>query len=219
MSTDTSYIIDFDSTLVSVESLDELAKITLANDPRREEKITNIAHITERGMIGEIDFPTSLRERLAQFSITKRHLAELNAFLTQHITPSALRNAQWFRDHASHIHIISGGFTECIVPIVEMLGISAEHVHANTFQYDAERVTGVDEKNLLAQENGKTRQARALALIGNIVIIGDGMTDYEMKTAYPNAKFIYFAENVRREKVMGLADDIWDSFDKVGGGL
>lgn len=210
----THFIIDFDSTLVSVETLDELARITLADDPRREEKIANITRITERGMDGEIDFPTSLRERLIQLSITRKHVAELTASLKQRVTPSAIKNAQWFRDHAPHIYIISGGFGECIIPIADMLGIAHDHVHANTFQYDAEeRVTGCDEKNLLAQENGKARQARALALTGTIVIIGDGMTDYEMKKAYPNARFIYFAEHVQRERVMELADDILPSFD------
>ena len=215
---ETQYIIDFDSTLVSVETLDELAKITLADDPRREKKIQNIAHITERGMNGEIDFPTSLRERLTQLGITREHIARLNTVLKQHITPSVLHNIKWFREHAPRIHIISGGFRECIVPIAEMLGIDAKHIYANTFVYNAEgHVTGVDEKNLLAQANGKARQAHALALSSDIIIIGDGMTDFEMKTAYPKAKFIYFAEHVRRERVMRLADDIWESFDRMGG--
>lgn len=212
----TTFLIDFDSTLVSVESLEELARIALKDDPKREEKLAQIALITERGMNGEMDFPTSLRERLALLSLHKRHIRELGAFLKGSITPSALKHKDWFRAHTPFIHIISGGFTDCIAPITREFGIAHDHIHANTFFFDADgNVTGCDPKNLLAQEKGKERQARALALKGKIVIIGDGMTDYEMKAAYPEARFLYFAEHVQREKVMNLADDILPDFDKV----
>jgi len=218
MSADTYFLIDFDSTLVSVESLEELARIALKDDPEREEKLAQIALITERGMNGEMDFPTSLRERLALLSLHRRHIAELGAFLKESITPSALRHKDWFRAHAPFIHIISGGFTDCIAPIAQELGIAHDHIHANTFFFDADgNVTGCDPKNLLAQEKGKELQARALALKGKVVIIGDGMTDYEMKAAYPEATFLYFAEHVQRERVMKLADDICSNFDKVCG--
>lgn len=54
------YIIDFDSTFVSVESLDELAKIALRDDPSREKTALEISRITALGMEGKLSFEKSL---------------------------------------------------------------------------------------------------------------------------------------------------------------
>ncbi len=210
----TYFLIDFDSTLVSVESLGELARIALLDDVEKEDEVARIEKITERGMNGEISFPDSLKERLALLSLNTHHLDSTVEFLKQRVSPSALKNKEWFAAHASSIHIISGGFKELIFPIADLLGIDRSHVHANTFVVGADgTITGCDPENPLAQEKGKEQQARALGLTGDILIVGDGITDYEMKAAYPNAKFFYFAECVKREKVMALADSILDNFD------
>ena len=208
------YVIDFDSTLVSLESLGLLADIALKDDPKKDEKITRIKDITERGMNGEISFTESLGERLALLSLKTRHVEEVKKLVQQYISPSAFRNKAWFTAHAPFIYVISGGFKEIILPVTNLLGLAADHVYANTFVVDQHDViSGCDPQNLLAQEKGKERQARALGIMGEIIIVGDGMTDYEMKGAYPQAKFLYFAEHIQREKVMALADGVLDSFD------
>lgn len=208
------YLIDFDSTLVSGESLEELARIALLDDPQKDEKLAHIAEITEQGMTGEISFPDSLKERLALLSLTADHLKKTNELLKQHISTSALKNKEWFATHAPFIHIISGGFKELILPITNMLRIDPSNVCANTFvMSDDGTVVGCDPGNLLAQEKGKERQARALDLKDDVIIIGDGMTDYEMKNAYPHAKFLYYAEHIKREKVMAVADGVLYNFD------
>jgi D-3-phosphoglycerate dehydrogenase / 2-oxoglutarate reductase len=209
-----TYIIDFDSTLVSVESLGLLAEITLKNDPQKEQKRAYIADLTERCMNGEIGFADSLTKRLNLLSLNQRHLDVAHELLEQHITPSAIRCKHWFRAHADTLYVISGGFKELIIPIANMLGIKKNHVYANTFLIDKHGIVhGCDPKNLLAREGGKERQARALNLSGDITIIGDGITDYQMKGAYPQARFLYFAEHVQRKPVMKVADGILDSFD------
>jgi D-3-phosphoglycerate dehydrogenase / 2-oxoglutarate reductase len=209
-----NYIIDFDSTLVSAESLEILADITLKNDPQKERKHARIAELTERSMNGEIDFADSLTERLNLLSLNTHHLDVAHEWLEQHITPSALRCMEWFRAHTETLYVISGGFKELIIPVTNQLGIKPHHVYANAFLIDESGVVhGCDPKNLLAREGGKERQARALKLTGDITIIGDGMTDYKMKRAYPHATFLYFSEHVQRKPVMALADGILESFD------
>ena len=56
--------IDFDSTFVKIETIDELAKITLKNDDEKESKLHNILDITQKAMSGELDFPTALQQRM-----------------------------------------------------------------------------------------------------------------------------------------------------------
>lgn len=68
------------------------------------------------------------------------------------------------------------------MPVVEEMGISADHVHANTFNYDSEgNITGYDETNLLSQDRGKVKLLQSLALEGEVFVIGDGITDYELR--------------------------------------
>ena len=65
---------------------------------------------------------------------------------------------------------------------------------------------GLIQRNLLSQNNGKPRQIEALNLEGEIYVLGDGYTDYEIKKAGIAHKFYAFTENVRREKVLENAD-------------
>ena len=49
-------IIDFDSTFVTVEALDELAKICLKENSQKEKILKKIQKTTKLGMEGKIDF-------------------------------------------------------------------------------------------------------------------------------------------------------------------
>ena len=54
MDTTPTLIVDFDSTIVRLEGLDELARLALADDPKRDEAIATIEGITRQGMDGSI---------------------------------------------------------------------------------------------------------------------------------------------------------------------
>jgi hypothetical protein len=67
-------VFDFDSTIVAVEGLDELARLALADDPARERTVEAIEAITRDGMSGAIGIDESLRRRLAMLTIERRHV-------------------------------------------------------------------------------------------------------------------------------------------------
>lgn len=90
-----NFIIDFDSTFVTVEGLDELANISLKNHPQKEKITQEIANITKEGMEGIIDFPTSLSKRLALFKPTNDDIVGVIELLNNHITPSVIRNKKF----------------------------------------------------------------------------------------------------------------------------
>ena len=71
-------ILDFDSTLISIESLDLLAEICLENKINSNSIITKIKTLTSLGMKGEITFQDSLRERLRYLQIKDYHFDQLN---------------------------------------------------------------------------------------------------------------------------------------------
>ena len=62
-SQETTLILDFDSTIVAAEGLDEIARLALADDPDRESKVLAIEGITRDGMEGRIGIDESLRRR------------------------------------------------------------------------------------------------------------------------------------------------------------
>lgn len=208
-------IIDFDSTLITLEGLDELAAIALAGNPRKHEILTEITEITRRGMAGEIPFDVSLSERLALFSASRKHIDALVRKLRRHITPSIERNKKFFAQYRDHIYILSGGFREYIAPLFRAYGIRDDHILANEFTFDAAgTITGFNEKSYLSKKNGKVLQIKALGLTGKTYVLGDGYTDYQIKKAGLADRFYVFCENVKRENVISEADHILPNFDE-----
>lgn len=207
-------IVDFDSTLVEVEALDELARLALVADPRGTEIAAEIARITALGMEGRIPIDQSLERRLRLLQASRADVAAVIALLRDRVTPSFRANAAFFERNRDRIYVISNGFKDYIVPVVQDLCIDGSHVLANTFLFDLSgRIVGYDKENLLAQAGGKSRQLLALGLPGEIYVIGDGHTDLEMTDTGRVTKFIAYTGNVARASVVEKADHAVDSFD------
>jgi len=210
------FIIDFDSTFVSVESLDELAKIALKDKEEKEEVIHKIEEITKLGMDGTLDFTTSLKKRLSLFQANEQHVKELIVFLKKNISSSILRNSNFFKENKKNIYIISGGFIEYIAPVVEDFDISYDHILANQFTFNAKKdIIGFENKNFLAQPKGKAKAVASLGLMGEVYVIGDGYTDYEIKKEGCAEKFYLFTENIERKALIPYADRVITSFDEL----
>lgn len=209
------FIIDFDSTFTKVEALDELGVISLQNSKNKENSLLEIKHITDLGMSGELSFTQSLERRLELLQANQEHLPLLIERLRTKVSDSFERNRAFFIEHADHILIISNGFREFIVPIVTAFGIKEENVFANTFEVDEKgNLVGFDRNNVLSANNGKVKQIRSLNLQGDIYVIGDGYTDYEIKEAGLANRFYAFTENVERDRVTEKADHIAPSLDE-----
>lgn len=211
----TFYIIDFDSTFTKVEALDVLGEISLIGRPDRNDVLDQIKAITDRGMSGEIGLADSLALRLKLLNAHRDHLPALIETLMGKISDSFQRNQAFITENADHIYVVSSGFQEFIVPIVTSLGVKESHVFANTFTYDETgNIVGCDHENPLASDGGKVKLMRNLNLDGDVYVIGDGYTDYEIREAGLANKFYAFTENVARIKVMEKADHITPSLDE-----
>ena len=209
------FIIDFDSTFIKHEGLEELASISLKKDPQRTKLLKQITNLTNRAMCGEMSFDESLSERLKLLKTNKAYIKETAEKLKKDISHSIARNKTFFQNNHKNIYIISGGFRDLIVPVVASFGIPESHVFANTFIFDKnDNVVGIDKNNFLSQNNGKAKQVEALGLKGDIYAIGDGHTDYQLKKVGIAKEFIAFTENIEREEVMKKADTIAPSFDE-----
>ena len=211
----TYYIIDFDSTFTKVEALDVLGELSLVGRPDRDDVLNQIKTITDRGMSGEISFTESLILRLNLLKAHKSQLPALIETLMGKISDSFQRNKQFLSENADTIYVVSNGFKEFIVPIVTSLGVRAENVFANTFEYDETgAIVGFDAKNPLSANGGKSQVIRQLNLDGEVYVIGDGYTDYEIRASGLANRFYAFTENVMRPRVVEKADHVAPSLDE-----
>jgi D-3-phosphoglycerate dehydrogenase len=210
------FIIDFDSTFTQVEAMEELAAISLKNDPEKEAIIEQIKHLTDLAMDGKMPFNKSLKARIALLSAKKYHLNMLVNKLRKKVSPSFARNKEFFKKYQGRILIVSGGFKEFIAPVVKSFFIDEDCIYANTFIYDKKNnIIGSDEENPLAQEAGKVKLLKQLKLKGQVIAIGDGYTDYQMRESGMVEQFFAFTENIARERVLAKADCIAPSLDEI----
>ncbi len=206
------FILDFDSTLVRVETLEILTEL-VPGDAGLHERIQTL---TDAAMSGKLDFRTALGERLGILHAHRDLLPKLIERLKGEITPSFTRNRAFLAANADRIHVVTSGFREIVAPVAETLGLRTDHVHANTLTFDsAGYVNGCDWSNPLSADSGKAKVVAALELPGDVVAVGDGWSDYEIFNAGAARCFYAFTENVRREEVVKVADKIAPSFDEV----
>jgi D-3-phosphoglycerate dehydrogenase / 2-oxoglutarate reductase len=209
------FVIDFDSTFTKVEAFDVLADISLKDHPEREQRKKQIHDITNMGMNGSISFRESLEKRLNLLAPSQNHIPPLVKELRGKVSESFKRNKDFFQKHSDNIYIISNGFKEFIEPIVTDFGIKPQNILANEFRFDKEgKVIGFDTENPLSANNGKVEQLKRLNLPGDVYVIGDGYTDYEIKHAGLANKFYAFTENIERESIIDKADHITPSLDE-----
>ncbi|MDB4033672.1 phosphoglycerate dehydrogenase [Flavobacteriaceae bacterium] len=209
------YVFDFDSTLTSVEALDVLAEITLANKPEKDAVVSEIQAITNLGIDGDISFTESLERRLSLLHANKADLATLVQELQNKVSASIVRNKEFFEKYSEDIYVISCGFKEFIEPIVANYNIPAHKVYANTFTYDEKgNITGFDKENVLSSHNGKIECLKRMNLDGEVQVIGDGYSDYVMREAGIADKFFAYTENVSRDKATANADHVTPNLDE-----
>jgi D-3-phosphoglycerate dehydrogenase len=209
------FIIDFDSTFTKVEALDILGEISLDKAPNRAEALKEIQAITDQGMDGSLDFRKSLEQRIEILKPHLNHLPELVDRLKKMVSKSFHRNIEFFKTYKNHIYIVSNGFKDFIDPIVAEYGVESDHVLANTFVFDEDgKVVDFDRNNHLSSNDGKVKTIKELNLDGEIYVIGDGYTDFEIKKAGLAHKFFAFTENVSRDQVLQNADHITPSLDE-----
>ena len=201
-------IFDFDSTLVSIETLDFLIeKSGVSADA--------IKAITDQAMGGKMSFFESLSKRFANINLTKSDISSLQNEVTNFITDGVREFLEVLKD-THDFYIISGGFLDVIYPAADALGIPRQHCFANDFVYEGDKITGFNAKNPLSQDGGKVGVAGTHIIepnnYQNIFMIGDGYTDFEVSKAYEQVTFCGFGGHVVRELVQNQAQHFFTDF-------
>ncbi len=164
---------DMDSTLITTEVIDELAKRAGVGD--------QVALVTEQAMRGEIEFEQSLRQRvklLAGMSATV--LADVAESLP--LTEGVEHLFQTLNRLGYKTAILSGGFTYFAEYLQKQLGI--DYVYANNLEIVDGKLTG-EVMAPIVDSKRKASLLRELADQENIsleqvIAVGDGANDLEM---------------------------------------
>jgi phosphoserine phosphatase len=166
-------IMDVDSTLISQEVIELLgAKAGVAEE---------IHAITERAMAGEIDFEESLRERVALLKgLPVSVIDEVRSEIS--LTPGARTLVKTLQRLGHTVAVVSGGFTEVILPLLVSLDIS--HYRANSLENKNGLLTG-GLVGPIVDRAAKASALREFAALEKIeieqtVAIGDGANDLDM---------------------------------------
>ena len=182
-------VLDFDSTLITRESLEEL----LAR--ARPDLAEKIREITAAGMEGRIGFRESLEKRLALVRPSRKEVEALGREAVAWITPG-MEGALGAVD--AEVWLVSGGLTDVLLPVAAHLGIRPERILATRARWSRKgELLGVE-----ARDKPEQIREHADAMPRPRVLVGDGMTDYEPFRAGLVDHFVAFTANVRRASVV-----------------
>ncbi len=169
-------VADMDSTIVTGETLDELADFAGLKG--------RIAAITARAMNGELDFKAALRERVAMLKGLPVDALE-RTWRRISLTPGAHELVATMRAHGAYTVLVSGGFTFFTSRVAALCGF---HLHrSNALLDDGSVLTGcvaepiLDRDTKLAMLTGLAA-ARGLKLSATLAV-GDGANDLDMLRA------------------------------------
>ncbi|MBK8685028.1 MAG: HAD family hydrolase [Bacteroidetes bacterium] len=130
------------------------------------------------------------------------------------MTNSVVSNQDFFRKNCEKIYIVSGGFQEYIQDVVKDLGIAPDHIFANNFLWNEDgEVIGYDSNNPLSKPGGKVMVLKQLKLPEEVIVVGDGYTDAEIKIHGQAERFYLYAEHIDRKQLYEYADRVIYSFD------
>ncbi len=210
---------DFDSTLVSKESIDEAIGQALALHPDRARMMREVEAITRAGMEGKMPFTESVLARMKVAPLTKELLDSVGLHLREHQTNGMREVFDNVRSEGHAVYIVSGGFLECISPVAQNLGVPRENIFTNRFLFnDDGTAIGVDESAPLWTNEGKTPILRLYGAQNpgtERIMIGDGYNDLR---AYENGAaehFIGYGEHAVREAVKSKAPHFAHSSEEL----
>jgi phosphoserine phosphatase len=206
-------LLDCDSTLSSIEGIDELGRLRGPATFQAVEDMTNAA------MNGGTPMEAIFARRLELIRPTAAELAAIGTKYIATVEPTAQATLAQLRAAGWKIAIVSGGFTQAIRPLADFLGI--ERVEAVTLRFHPDgSYAGFDESCPTCKSKGKNvvaRRLRAEHRADLVVMVGDGASDLEVKG---DADIVVgFGRYAQRPKVVAGADKFIHSLAELVGAI
>jgi phosphoserine phosphatase len=170
-------VADMDSTMITVECIDELADYV----GRKAE----VAAVTEAAMRGELDFEAALDARVALLAGLDEQVIDLCREERVRLTPGARILVRTMRAHGATCLLVSGGFTRFADPVAAAIGFN--RAIANVLEVAGGKLTGRVNRPIVgaaAKREALHAAAERLALAREATMaVGDGANDIPMLQA------------------------------------
>lgn len=208
-------IFDCDSTLSTIEGIDELA--------RQKGKFDEVKRMTDAAMEGEIHLQNVYDRRLELLCPTRAEIRALERQYRRTLVPDTLEVIQALQFFGKELFIVSGGLLAAVRPFGEWLGIPRQNIRAVDVRYN--RLSGqwwdyqqdqwgqrpdveyLDaEATPLVESQGKADVVRDLLQNrpGRSLLVGDGMSDLAARPAVDLV--VGFGGVITRQNVLNEAE-------------
>ena len=190
-------IFDCDSTLSSIEGIEELAR-----DHRAEIEV-----MTEEAMRGAVPLEEVYARRLELVRPPRGRVLALGQRYIETLVPGTREAVTTLRSAGVHVRVISGGLKQAVLIVARDLGIEDSAVDAvDVYFGDDGAYAGFDVDSPLTRSGGKriVIESRSAEMPRPIMLVGDGATDQEARPAVD--AFVAFAGVAYRAAVVGGAD-------------
>ena len=189
------FFIDCDSTLSTIEGIDELAR------GKGGDVFARVVELTHAAMNGEIPIGEVFPRRMEMIRPDRELCDAVAALYVETIVPGAVEMIRELKDAGWLPVILSGGFAPLIQPLAERLGIA--HVEAVPLYFNEDgSYKGYGEDYPTTRNLGKNeviREWKQALLPERVAMMGDGMSDLETKPDVDD--FIGFGGVVARPKI------------------
>jgi phosphoserine phosphatase len=167
-------VADMDSTMITVECIDELADYAGIKP--------QIAEVTERAMRGELDFEEALKSRVALLKGLPESVIEQCLAERVKVMPGAAALVRTIRAHGGYAVLVSGGFTRFAEPVGAEIGF--DRVIANRLGIAGGVLDGTVENPIVGAAAKKQALLSALDerkwSVSDALAVGDGANDIPM---------------------------------------
>lgn len=165
-------VFDLDNVIIDGEAIDEIGKLANVED--------EIAEITEKAMQGEIDFETSIKDRVKLLEGTS--IEDIQKAANElPLMEGAEETVKALKDEGLKVAVISGSFDVVADVIKDKLGL--DYIYTNSFIVEDGKLTGevegplvsgtkIDVLNDLVSNEGIS--------LDDVVAVGDGANDISM---------------------------------------
>ena len=165
-------VFDLDNVIIDGEAIDEIGKLANVEE--------DIAAITEKAMQGEIDFETSIKDRVQLLEGTS--IEEIEKVADElPLMAGAEDTVSQLKDKGIDVIIISGSFDLVAEKVKEKLGI--ETIYTNSFTVEDGKLTGEVTGPLVSDSKLdvlKDHVEGAGISLEDVVAVGDGANDISM---------------------------------------
>jgi phosphoserine phosphatase len=202
-------IFDCDSTLSSIEGIDELAR---AKGPAI---FSEIEALTNAAMNGEVPLDQVFARRLEIIRPDLAVCASVEQLYIDTVEPTAVVTLDTLREQGWKVVILSGGFKRLIEPLAAFLKI--DRIEAVPLNLDENGLyVSFDNSYPTTYNGGKPEIIRQLKIEfspDKIIMVGDGISDLETKSEVDS--FIGYGGYTPREKVQAGADHFIYKLDEL----